>query len=462
MNLEDMANVHFIAIGGSVMHQLAIALKHKGYSVTGSDDEIFEPSRTNLRLAGILPDSLGWDPLRVTAGLDAVILGMHARADNPELLRAQELKLPIYSFPEYIYQESRNKTRVAIGGSHGKTTITSMVMHVLQQCQMQFDYLVGARLEGFAQSVNVTNAPLIVCEADEYPASVIEKRPKFHFLHPQIAVLSGIAWDHINVFPTFDNYLEQFAIFIRTMEPGGRLIYNETDDTLRQLVEKEGKHLVLEPYGMPEHVIRNGITRVRFGNASTDLLVFGGHNLLNIHAALLVCRALGVGDIDFLAAIASFKGAAKRLELVTKNEETAIYRDFAHAPSKVKATIQALKDQYPERKLIGVLELHTYSSLSAGFMKEYAGALDPADEAAVFYSGHALEIKRMPYLEPEVIREGFGRKDLKIFTSRAGLEKWLDGRSYSHTNLLLMSSGDYEGLDLAGLKKYLPVQKPQS
>lgn len=439
------------------MHQLAIALRHKGYTVSGSDDEIFEPARTNLANAGILPDTIGWDPGRITADLDAVILGMHARADNPELLRAQELGLKIYSFPEYIYQESRDKTRIAIGGSHGKTTITSMVMHVLQQCKLQFDYLVGAKLEGFIQSVNITDAPLIVCEADEYPASALERRPKFHFLHPQVSVLSGIAWDHINVFPTFENYLEQFAIFLRTMEPGGKLIYNYTDETLRDLVAKEGGHLECIPYEVPEYTIHNGITRVRFGNASTDLLVFGEHNLLNIHAALHVCRTLGIGDIDFLAAIASFKGAAKRMELIVKNEESAIYRDFAHAPSKVKATIQALRQQYPDRKLIAVLELHTYSSLNADFMVQYEGALDPADIAAVFYSGHALEIKRMPYLEPEVIKKGFARKDLTILTARTALDRFLEKQDLHHSNLLMMSSGDYEGMNFGELKKYLPV-----
>lgn len=452
-----MAKVHFIAIGGSVMHQLAIALRNKGYQVSGSDDEIFEPSKSNLATAGILPSSLGWDPARITPDIDAVILGMHARADNPELIKAQEFGLKIYSFPEYIYQESKDKTRVAIGGSHGKTTITSMIMHVLQQCHQQFDYLVGAKLEGFSQSVNVTNAPLIVCEADEYPASVLEKRPKFHFLHPHISVLSGIAWDHINVFPTFENYLEQFAIFLRTMEPGGKLIYNNTDETLRQLVAKEGGHLECIPYSVPEHTIINGHTRVFFGKASTDLLVFGEHNLLNIHAALLVCKALGIGEIDFLAAIATFKGAAKRMELVAKNEQTAIYRDFAHAPSKVKATIQALRKQYPNRKLIAVLELHTYSSLNAAFMSEYNGALDPADIAGVFYSAHALEIKRMPDLSPEIIREGFANKDLVILNTRAALETFLDQQDFHNTNLLLMSSGDYEGLDFGGLKKYLTV-----
>lgn len=436
------------------MHQLAIALLRKGYQVTGSDDEIYEPARSNLSNAGVA-FYIGWNAAAVKPDLDAVILGMHARADNPELLKAQELGLKIYSFPEYIYQESQNKTRVAIGGSHGKTTITAMIMHVLRQCQRRFDYLVGAKLEGFSQSVDITDAPLIVCEADEYPASALEKRPKFHFLHPQIAVLSGIAWDHINVFPTFEIYLEQFAIFLRTMEAGGKLIYNQTDETLRELVTKEAQHLECIPYEVPEHNILNGTTRVRFGNASTDLMVFGGHNLLNIHAALHVCRALGIGDIDFLAGIATFKGAAKRLELIGKNDRCAIYRDFAHAPSKVKATIQALRDQYPQRKLIAVLELHTYSSLNADFMGEYAGALDPADDAVVFYSAHALEIKRMPPLNPDIIKKGFAREDLAVLNTLADLEAFLDAHTYGNTNLLLMSSGDYQGLDLTALKKYL-------
>lgn len=443
--------VHFIAIGGSVMHQLAIALHHKGYQVTGSDDEIFEPALSNLAKVGILPVSTGWDANRITAGLDAVILGMHARADNPELKRAQELGLKIYSFPEYIYQESRQKQRVVIGGSHGKTTITAMIMHVLQAQQKAFDYLVGARLEGFPQSVNITDAPLIVCEGDEYPASVIEKRPKFHFLHPHIAVLSGIAWDHINVFPTFDNYLEQFAIFIRQMEPGHILIYNSTDEVLSALVDKEGRHLKLVPYTLPIHMITNGVTRVYFEEGFSDLQVFGDHNLLNLHAARLVCNELGIADDAFLQSIATFKGAAKRLELVGKNKQTAVYRDFAHAPSKVKATIQALQQQYPHRKLIAVLELHTYSSLNAGFMDQYQGAMDPANEAVVFYSKHALEIKRMPELLPEQIAAGFGRKDLHVFNQRAQLEAFLDAQQYKDTNLLLMSSGDYEGMDIRAL-----------
>lgn len=450
-----MAKVHFIAIGGSVMHQLAIALRKKGYQVTGSDDEIFEPALSNLQQAGILPAAIGWDAARITPDIDAVILGMHAREDNPELIRARELHLKIYSFPEYIYQESKNKTRVAIGGSHGKTTTTAMIMHVLQYNHQAFDYLVGARLEGFEQSVNITDAPLIVCEADEYPASVIEKRPKFHFLHPQIAVLTGIAWDHINVFPTYEIYKEQFAIFIRQMEAGQVLIYNSSDTELNSLVAAEGRHLKLIPYTTPIHMIRDGVTRVFFEEGYADLEVFGDHNLMNMHAAKLVCNELGLSDEAFLTAIASFKGAAKRLELVAKNDHSVIYRDFAHAPSKVKATMEATKQQFPDRKLIAILELHTYSSLNAGFLSQYEGAMNPADVAGVFYSKHALEIKRMPDLAPELIAEKFGRKDLHIFNDRAKLETFLAAQDYHNANLLLMSSGTYDGLDFPGLKRLL-------
>ncbi|NIG53780.1 UDP-N-acetylmuramate--L-alanine ligase [Chitinophaga sp. Cy-1792] len=450
-----MTKVHFIAIGGSVMHQLAIALKTKGYEVSGSDDEIYEPALSNLRQAGILPASMGWDPARITPDIDAVILGMHARDNNPELIRARELNLKIYSFPEYIYQESKNKTRIAVGGSHGKTTTTAMIMHVLQHAGKAFDYLVGAKLEGFAQSVNITDAPVIVCEADEYPASAIEKRPKFHFLHPQIAVLTGIAWDHINVFPTYEIYKEQFAIFIRQMEADHVLIYNSSDTELAALVAAEGRHLRLIPYTMPIHMIRNGVTRVFFDEGFADLEVFGGHNLMNMHAAKLVCNELGLSDEEFLAGIATFKGAAKRLELVAKNDRSVIYRDFAHAPSKVKATVEALKQQYPDRKMIAVLELHTYSSLNADFLTEYAGAMDPADVAGVFYSKHALEIKRMPDLDPELVKERFGRKDLHIFTDRPAFEAFLAAQQYDNTNLLLMSSGTYDGIDFYGLGKLL-------
>lgn len=443
-------NVHFIAIGGSVMHQLAIALHRKGYSVTGSDDEIFEPARTNLQREGLLPSAIGWQPALIHANLDAVILGMHARADNPELQRAQELSLPIYSFPEYIYQESREKQRIVVGGSHGKTTTTAMIMTVLKQAGRDFDYLVGARLEGFPQSVDITRAPLIVCEGDEYPASVLEKQPKFHFLYPHIAVLTGIAWDHINVFPTFDNYLEQFRIFLDRIEPGGVLIYNDTDNILKKLVLEHPGPFRRIGYGIPEHRIEGGVTLVTLEGRTGKLKVFGEHNLLNLHAAFLVARELGIDAAVVLEGMAAFSGAAKRLELMRTNaaKNVNIYRDFAHAPSKVKATIQAVKTQFPERELIAILELHTYSSLNEQFLSEYKGALDLADKAVVFFSRHALELKRLPPLSGGKVRAGFGKPQLTVIQEKEELARWLMEQSYKNVNLLLMSSGDFDGLDM--------------
>jgi len=443
------------------MHQLAIALKRKGYIVTGSDDEIFEPAKGNLEKEGILPAELGWFPAKIQPGLDAVILGMHAKADNPELMRASELALPIYSFPEYIYQESRDKTRVVVGGSHGKTTTTAMIMNVLKSAGRDFDYLVGARLEGFSQSVNITQAPVIVCEGDEYPASTLEKRPKFHFLFPHIAVLTGIAWDHINVFPTFENYLEQFRIFIGKIEPGGVLIYNETDEVLARLVKEETGKKALRTigYGVPEHRIENGITVVTLEGQSGSLKVFGEHNLLNLHAAYLVARELGVGTAEFLKGMASFSGAAKRLELLAANDSVNIYRDFAHAPSKVKATIRAVKTQFPGRRLIAVLELHTYSSLNEQFLSEYKGSLDPADDAVVFYSRHALELKRLPPLPEDKVKAEFGKPGLAVIQDREELRAWLMRESFKNVNLLLMSSGNYDGLDVTALSAEVIQQK---
>lgn len=448
--------IHFISIGGSVMHQLAISLHRKGYTVTGSDDEIFEPAKSNLEKEDLLPSEIGWDPDFVTSDLDAVILGMHAREDNPELIKAKELGLKIYSFPEYIYQESKNKERVVIGGSHGKTTTTSMIMHVLKGAQKDFDYMVGARLEGFEFSVKITDAPLIICEGDEYPASTLNKHPKFHFLFPNIAVLTGIAWDHINVFPTFDIYLEQFRIFIDKIEKGGTLIYNMTDPVLEELVDKHRRSdIQYQPYDLPTHRIEDGVTFVSFDGIESQLKIFGNHNLLNLHAAYLVAKQLDVETQTFLNAAATFTGASKRLELVNNNVQTNVYRDFAHAPSKVKASIDAVKEQYPDRQLIAVLELHTYSSLNADFMQQYKGAMDKADKAVVFYAKHALEIKHMPDLPKEKVIEGFDKKDLVVLTNRAELETWIKDQHYRNTNLLLMSSGDYDGLNIPEVTKFI-------
>lgn len=450
--------VHFISIGGSVMHQLAIALHRKGYHVTGTDDEIFEPSRTNLAAEGLLPSQIGWQPALISNEIDAVILGMHAKDDNPELIRARELGLKIYSFPEYIYHESQQKKRVVVGGSHGKTTTTAMIMHVLKKLNKEFDYLVGARLEGFDQSVNITQAPVIVCEGDEYPASAIERKPKFHFLFPHVAILTGIAWDHINVFPTFDFYLEQFIIFIQKIEKDGLLIYNASDPVLKQLVEANMRSDIrYQAYEVPEHTIQNGTTTVSIDGVKGNLQVFGNHNLMNLFAAYYACKELGVSAAGFVSAIGDFTGAAKRLELMAANDRTRVYRDFAHAPSKVKASIEAVKQQYPNRKLIAILELHTYSSLNEQFMQEYHGAMDKADVAVVFYAKHALELKRMPDLPAEKVYNGFAKPGLLVMNEAAALWQWLQLQSYENANILLMSSGNYDGLDMLTFAKQITL-----
>jgi UDP-N-acetylmuramate: L-alanyl-gamma-D-glutamyl-meso-diaminopimelate ligase len=441
--------VHFISVGGSVMHQLAIALQCKGYQVTGTDDEIFEPALTHLRDKGLLPSAFGWQPALITPDLDAVILGMHAKADNPELLKAQELELSIYSFPEYIFHESQQKKRVVVGGSHGKTTTTSMIMHVLKTCHQDFDYLVGAKLAGFEQSVKITNAPTIVCEGDEYLASALLRQPKFHFLFPHVAILTGIAWDHINVFPTFEFYLEQFVIFMNKIEAGGVLIYNETDEVLNKLVLANKRNDIRYiPYKVPTHQITNGQTYITLEGAEGPLSVFGDHNLLNMQAAYYACVELGISARNFLGAMANFTGASKRLELLASNNDCNIYRDFAHAPSKVIATIEAVRQQFPARKLIGVLELHTYSSLNKEFMHQYKEALEKTDIAVVFYSKHALQIKGLPELPESYVLEGFDKNGLLVMTDKNALEQWLQAQDYSNTNLVLMSSGNYDGIDL--------------
>lgn len=446
--------VHFIAIGGSVMHQLALALRAKGYQVTGSDDEIFEPARSNLEKAGILPPAIGWDPERINKDLDAVILGMHAKSDNPELLKATEQGLTIYSFPAYIYEESKNKTRVVVGGSHGKTTTTSMIMHVLKKNGQDFDYLVGAKLDGFERSVKISQAPVIICEGDEYPASALEKIPKFHFLLPHVAVLTGIAWDHINVFPTFPFYLEQFTIFIQKIEKGGVLIYNENDKQLVDLItDSKRNDIRYQAYGIPDHEINEGATSIMVEGEQGSIKVFGNHNLLNLNAAFLACRELGITTRQFVTSISDFTGASKRLELMGKNHWTNVYRDFAHAPSKVKATIDAVKQQFPERKLMAVLELHTYSSLNEKFLTEYHNAMEKADVPIVFYSAHALELKRLPQLPVKKVTDGFGHDNLTVLNVREGLERFLKTQSYENTNVLFMSSGNYDGADILTFAK---------
>jgi UDP-N-acetylmuramate: L-alanyl-gamma-D-glutamyl-meso-diaminopimelate ligase len=445
--------VHLIAIGGSAMHNLAIALTQKGNVVTGSDDAIYEPSRTRLEKHNILPSQMGWFPEKITSDIDAVILGMHARADNPELLKAKELNLKVYSYPEYIYEQSKNKIRVVVGGSHGKTTITSMILHVLKESKKSFDYLVGAQLEGFDTMVQISDAPIMIIEGDEYLSSPIDRRPKFHLYKANIGIISGIAWDHINVFPTFENYIDQFRIFLETIEPSGTIIFNEQDAVVKDVVESTQTDLQKLPYKASEHYTENGITYLKVAGGDIPLLIFGKHNLQNLEAAHHACQLLGINDDEFYSAIQSFKGAAKRLELIGKNDDTAVYKDFAHSPSKLRATLNAVKEQFPNRELIAVMELHTFSSLNKEFIDEYSGCMDSADTAVVFINRRTFEQKNLePYEEAEV-KKAFANDKLIFFNNSEILVEFLSYINYKSKNLLLMSSGDFGGIDLNTLAK---------
>jgi UDP-N-acetylmuramate: L-alanyl-gamma-D-glutamyl-meso-diaminopimelate ligase len=446
--------VHFIAIGGSAMHNLALALHHKGDQVTGSDDTIFEPSKSRLDTYDLLPDEYGWFTDKITTSLDAVILGMHAKEDNPELLKAQELELKIYSYPEYLYERSKNKTRVVIGGSHGKTTITSMILHVMHYHEKEVDYMVGAQLEGFDTMVHLTDDnEFIVLEGDEYLSSPIDRRPKFHLYQPNIALISGIAWDHINVFPTWENYLSQFEIFLELMKNGSILVYNENDPAVKLLAEAATKPTRKHSYTVPEHQIIEGTTYLDTPEGDMPIEIFGKHNLSNLAGAKWMCQHMGIDEDDFYEAIATFKGASKRLEKITESKTSVIYKDFAHSPSKVSATTAAVAAQYKERKIIACLELHTYSSLNPKFLAEYKNALDPADVAVVFYSPDAVEIKKLAPVSKEQLLEAFDRDDLIVMTDPAAFKEWLFKQPLDHSALLLMSSGTYGGLDFEALIK---------
>lgn len=447
---------HFIAIGGAAMHNLALALHNKGYQVTGSDDAIFEPSKSRLEKKGLLPLEMGWFPEKITQDIEAIILGMHAKEDNPELLKAKELGLKIYSYPEFLYEQSKNKTRVVIGGSHGKTTITSMILHVMHYHNIEVDYMVGAQLEGFDTMVHLTeNNDFIVLEGDEYLSSPIDRRPKFHLYQPNIALLSGIAWDHINVFPTFDNYVEQFEIFVNQITKGGILVYNEEDETVKKVAEETTNTIRRLPYATPEYTVENGTTLLETPEGAMPIEVFGAHNLNNLAGAKWICQNMGVDEADFYEAIASFKGASKRLEKIAEGKGKVAYKDFAHSPSKVSATTKAVKNQYPDRKLIACLELHTYSSLNAEFLKEYQNALDAADVAVVFYSPDAVKIKQLEEVTYDQIAQSFQREDLIIYTNPADFKNFLFSQNFDNSALLLMSSGNYGGLNFDEVKELM-------
>ncbi|TWO31661.1 peptidoglycan synthetase [Seonamhaeicola sediminis] len=449
-------NVHFIAIGGAAMHNLALALHNKGYKVTGSDDTIFEPSKSRLEAKGLLPETFGWYPKKITKDLDAIVLGMHAKEDNPELLKAQELGLKIYSYPEFLYEQSKHKTRVVIGGSHGKTTITSMILHVMHYHDKDVDYMVGAQLEGFDVMVKLTEAnDFIVLEGDEYLSSPIDRRPKFHLYKPNIALLSGIAWDHINVFPTYENYVEQFRIFIDSIVSGGSINYNEEDPEVKRVVEASENTIRKIPYWTPDYTVENGETLLETPEGPLPIEIFGKHNLNNLAGAKWICQHMGIDEDDFFEAIATFKGASKRLEKIAESSNSVAYKDFAHSPSKVEATTMAVKEQYKNRTLVACLELHTYSSLNAEFLKEYKGALDAADIAVVFYSPHAVEIKKLDAVSHQQIAAAFQRDDLIIYTNPDEFKVFLFSQNFDNKALLLMSSGNYGGLDFDAVKELI-------
>lgn len=439
--------VHFIAIGGAVMHQLAIALKKKGYDISGSDDEIFDPAKDNLEKAGLLPSSMGWNADRISEKLDAIVLGMHAGSDNPELIRANQLGLRIYSYPEFLYEQSRHKLRVVIAGSHGKTTITSMIIHILVKAGKKFDYLVGARVPGLNEMIRISDADLIIFEGDEYPDSAVNRLPKFLVYRPQIVLISGIAWDHINIYPTFESYLLAFRELIDSIPADGTLIYNEDDHGLQKLVSAS-RLQDKKPYSLPDYLLTEDQTMVKWDSKTFPLRIFGKHNLQNAMGAIAVCRKLGVEEEFAFQALHYFKGAAKRLQLLSENEDCSVFLDFAHAPSKVRATVNAVRERFPHRTLIACFELHTFSSLNPGFLSEYKNTLSAADEKIVFYNAHTFELKKMAVLKEDFVQASFAERDLQIFTDGNALLTFLKNKSWQNSVLLLMSSGNFGGMNI--------------
>ncbi|MDY0053564.1 MAG: Mur ligase family protein [Bacteroidales bacterium] len=448
--------LHFIAIGGSAMHNLAIALKQKGYFITGSDDEIFDPAKSRLEKYGLLPKSIDWSEENINSDLDAIVLGMHAKKDNPELLKAQALGLKIYSYPEFLYEMSKEKIRIVIGGSHGKTSITAMILHALNHCGVEADFMVGAQLSGFEVMVKLTdNAKYMVLEGDEYLTSPIDLRPKFHLYNPNIALISGIAWDHINVFPTFDIYKEQFSIFCEKIEKEGSLIYCNEDKNVREIANSARKEIKKLPYGIISNRIEKGKTIIEWEGKEYILKVFGEHNLMNIYGAMLACQEIGISNNDFLNAIQSFSGASKRLELVKENDNVAIYKDFAHSPSKLKATISALKNQFPDRELVAAMELHTFSSLTSEFLLQYKGAMDMADLPIVYFNPKTIEHKGLKEITKEQVFSAFDREDIIICNKSSEVIDYIRTIKWENTNLLMMTSGNFDGINFDELANKL-------
>lgn len=456
VHLKPM-KIHFIAIGGTVMHNLAIALHEQGYQISGSDEEIYEPSRSELDAHGLLPQE-GWDPGKIHSGLDAVILGMNVRKNNKELKKALELGIRIYSFPEYLYEHSKNKKRIVIGGSYGKSTITAMVMQVLKTNNINFDYMVGSRISCFERLVRLTpDAPFIILEGDEYMSSPVDRTPKFHLYHPHMTLLSGIAWDHMNAFKTFENYKKQFRKFLKIATGGGKVFYYENDPVLGDVVEQSHWSLLKIPYG--EHPFRvednRFILQTKYG--SVPLKLIGKHNMQNIMGAMMICRDLGIEDHQFYQAIQDFQGIDKRQQLIAANGHVSMYIDYAQAPASVEATVNAFRETYRSRRLITCLELHTFSSLNREYLPLYKGSLDESDEAMVFFDPELVRQRKLPELTPEWIRKQFGKNDLKVFTSPQALESALKKLDEPAMVLLFMTAGKFAGLDLQQLAQQVAL-----
>jgi UDP-N-acetylmuramate: L-alanyl-gamma-D-glutamyl-meso-diaminopimelate ligase len=450
-------NVHFIAIGGSAMHNLAIALNRKGYNVTGSDDEIFEPSRSRLEKDGILPDSIGWNAAKITKDIDAVILGMHAREDNPELLKAKELGLSIYSYPEYLYEQSKNKKRIVIGGSHGKTTITSMLLHAVNECGLDVDYMVGAQLEGYDCMVKLSEeAKVMILEGDEYLSSPIDRRPKFHLYKPHAAIISGIAWDHINVFPTFENYVSQFDIFCSLIEPGGKLVYNTEDPEVRKLGEKYSDQINCVEYATPNYEVTPKGTLLNYNGKKYELQIFGAHNLQNLIGAMHLADEIGISNDEFLKAMSTFTGAGKRLQKVIEKGTFVMYKDFAHSPSKLKATTKAVKEQFADRNVVACMELHTFSSLKKEFLPQYEGTMEQADEAVVYFSPEVVKHKKLEEISRAQVSDGFGG-GVEVMNETEEVLQFIRSRNWDNAVLLMMSSGNFDGIDYDKLGEELTI-----
>ena len=436
---------HLIAVGGSVMHNVAIDLKDMGHIITGSDDEIYEPSRSRLQAKSLLPEEMGWHPEKIDVTLDAVILGKHARIDNPELKKAQELGIPIYSFPEFISKHSKAKRRVCIAGSHGKTSTTAMIMHVLRKMDMTFDYLVGAKLDGFEKMVKISDADVLICEGDEYPSSALDNRAKMLHYNADISVITGMAWDHVNIYKTYESYKDAFRRFLKSMPEHGVCFFDQSDEVLNHMMQNEIFDVKRISYDALEP---NKKSVLEWEGNTYDLKVFGRHNMLNMNAARLVCAELGVSADEFFNAMSDFKGAAKRLELISENKPV-IYRDFAHAPSKCQATVEAVRSRYGQSKIKAILELHTFSSLDQKFIKNYKGTMNNADEAIVFYDEHALKMKKMPELEAAKVANSFDHAHIEVISDPKHLAKAIKNSQNDGTEvLLIMSSGSLAGIDL--------------